>query len=232
MSSRRTQANARATGLKLTYLKGTELFQDFALEELESFHHTIRMATCPAGHVFYRPGETGEVMFLLKAGAAQLYRMSPDGRKFVFAQVPPASVFGEMSCIGQAMYECFAEATTESIICMLSRTDVQRLILDYPRFALRLLEAVGNRVVQAERQLEDLAFKSVVPRLADLLRREARDGRLDGLSHQDIGERLGVYRETATYALNELKTLGIIELGRRRIRILDERRLARAAHIG
>ena len=130
------------------------------------------------------------------------------------------------------MYECFAEATTESVICMLSRADVQRLILDYPRFALRLLEAVGNRVVQAERQLEDLAFKSVVPRLADLLRRESRDGRLDGLSHQDIGERLGVYRETATYALNELKALGIIEIGRRRIRILDERGLARAAHIG
>jgi CRP-like cAMP-binding protein len=72
----------------------------------------------------------------------------------------------------------------------------------------------------------------VVPRLADLLRRESRDGRLDGLSHQDIGERLGVCRETATYALNELKARGIIEIGRRRIRILDERRLARAAHIG
>jgi CRP-like cAMP-binding protein len=143
MSSRRTQANARTTGLKLTYLKGTELVQDFTLEELEPFHHTIRMATCPAGHVFYRPGETGEVMFLLKAGAAQLYRMSPDGRKFVFAQVPPASVFGEMSCIGQAMYECFAEATTESVICMLSRADVQRLILDYPRFAVRLLRPSG-----------------------------------------------------------------------------------------
>lgn len=43
--------------------------------------HTIHTATCRAGHVFYRPGETGEAMFLLKEGAAQLYRLSPDGRK-------------------------------------------------------------------------------------------------------------------------------------------------------
>jgi hypothetical protein len=38
-----------------------------------------------------------------------------------------------------------------------------------------------------------------------------------------------VYRETATYALNELKAAGIIEIGRRRIRILDDARLSAVA---
>jgi CRP-like cAMP-binding protein len=218
--------------VKLTYLKGTELFRDFTPEQLEPFHHTIQMATCRAGHVFYRPGETGEVMFLLKEGAAQLYRLAPDGRKFVFADVPASSIFGEMACIGQAMYECFAEATTDAVICTLNRSDVQRLILAYPQFALRLLETIGRRMVDAERQLEALAFKTVVPRLADYLRREARGGVLEGLSHQDIAERLGVHRETATYALNELKAAGAIEIGRRRIVVLDDEGLARAARAG
>jgi CRP/FNR family cyclic AMP-dependent transcriptional regulator len=231
MSSRRGPT-AETTGLKLTYLKGTELFRDFTPEQLEPFHHTIQMATCQAGHVFYRPGETGEVMFLLKEGAAQLYRLSPDGRKFVFAEIPASSIFGEMACIGQAMYECFAEATADSVICTLSRSDVQRLILAYPQFALRLIETIGNRMVQAERQLEALAFKTVVPRLADLLHRESEGGLLEGLSHQDIGERLGVHRETATNALNELKAAGLIELGRRRIRVIDADGLARTARTG
>jgi CRP/FNR family cyclic AMP-dependent transcriptional regulator len=230
MSSR--MPNADVEGLKLTYLKGTELFQDFTPEQLEPFHHTIQMTTCRAGHVFYRPGETGESMFLLKAGAAQLYRLSPDGRKFVFAEVPALSMFGEMACVGQAMYECFAEATADSVICTLSRADVQRLILAYPQFALRLIEAISRRMVQAERQLEALAFKTVVPRLAEFLERESRDGRLEGFSHQDIGERLGVHRETATYALNELKAAGIIDIGRRRIHVIDGERLARAARTG
>jgi CRP/FNR family transcriptional regulator, cyclic AMP receptor protein len=231
MSSRR-DPTIETEGLKLTYLKGTELFQDFTPEQLEPFHHTIQMASCRAGHVFYRPGETGEVMFLLKAGAAQLYRLSPDGRKFVFAEVPASSIFGEMACIGQAMYECFAEATADSVICTLSRTDVQRLILAYPQFALRLIETMGRRMVQAERQLEALAFKTVVPRLADFLQRESRDGLIEGLSHQDIGERLGVHRETATYALNELKAAGIVEIGRRRIRVVDGQRLEQVVLAG
>ena len=123
--------DAETAGRKLRYLKGTELFRDFTRAQLEPFHHTIRMETCRAGHVFYRPGETGEVMFLLKEGGAQLYRLAADGRKFVFADVPPSSIFGEMACIGQAMYECFAEATADSVICTLTRADVQRLVAGY-----------------------------------------------------------------------------------------------------
>jgi CRP/FNR family transcriptional regulator, cyclic AMP receptor protein len=220
-----TGATVAAATAKLTYLKANELFRDLTPAQLEPFHHTIQMASCRVGHVFYRPGETGEVMFLLKQGAAQLYRLSPDGRKLVFAQVPPASIFGEMACIGQAMHNCFAEAVEDSLICTLSRDDVQRLVVQYPSFALRLLEVIAGRMVEAERQLEALAFKPVVPRLAELLRREARDGLVEGLSHQDLGDRLGVYRETVTEALNELKAAGLLEIGRRRIRLLDEARL-------
>src|SRR5262245_19193491 len=210
---------------KLRYLRGTELFRDFTLAQLEPFHHTIRMETCATGHVFYRPGESGEVMFLLKQGRAQLYRLAADGRKFVFAEVPPSSIFGEMACIGQAMYECFAEATEDSVICTLTRADVQRLIVAYPLFAMRLIETMGRRLLEAERQLEELAFKTVVPRLAAFLHREAHGDILDGLSHQDIGERLGIHRETVTYALNELKAAGIVEIGRKRVRLLDTARL-------
>lgn len=207
--------------LKLQYLQANELFCDFNREQLEVFHDTIQMRTCRSGHVFFRPGETGEVIFMLKEGSAQLYRLSPDGRKFVFVSVPAGSVFGEMSCVGQGMYDCFAEAAEDSVICTMSRSDVMRLIHQHPAFAIRLLETVGRRVVQAERQLEDLAFRGLIPRLATFLLEQARDGEINGLSHQDIAERLGVYRETATYALSELRSAGLIEIGRRRIRLID-----------
>jgi CRP-like cAMP-binding protein len=206
---------------KLQYLQAHDLFCDFEFEQLVGFHDTIQMGTCRAGHVFYRPGETGEVIFMLKEGSASLYRLSPDGRKFVFAMVPAGSVFGEMSCIGQGMYDCFAEAASDSVICTMSRADVTRLIHQHPAFAIRLLEAVGRRIVHAERQLEDLAFRGLIPRLATLLLEEARDGEVDGYSHQEIAERLGVHRETATYALNEMRSAGLIKIGRRHIQLLD-----------
>jgi len=96
---------------------------------------------------------------------------------------------------------------------------------------MRLIETIGRRTLEAERQLEELAFKTVVPRVAAFLRREARGGMLDGRSHQDIAERLGIHRETAADALNELKAAGIIEIGRRRAATpSDARTRLMAAH--
>jgi CRP-like cAMP-binding protein len=214
---------------KIGYLSMMDLFRDMTPEEMQEIDRATRMQTCTPGRVFYTPGETGEVLFILKKGSVQIYRMSPEGRKLVITKLPPYSFFGEMSCIGQGMYDTFAEATEESLICTMSRADVERLLLAKPKVALRILEAVGRRVVDAERQLEELAFKGLIPRIAALLLREADGDEVQGLSHQDIAERLGVYRETATSALNELKTAGIIEIGRKRITITERPRLERAA---
>ena len=214
---------------KIGYLSMMDLFRDLSPAELEEIDRATRMQTCRAGRVFYSPDDRGEVLFLLKKGAVQIYRMSPEGRKLIIAQLPQYSFFGEMSCIGQGMYDTFAEASEESLICTMSRSDVERLLLSKPKIALRILEAVGERVVRAERQLEEIAFKGLIPRLASLLLGQAEGNEITGLSHQDIAERLGVYRETVTSALNELKTAGIVEIGRKRITIASRPRLERAA---
>lgn len=210
-------------------IEGSGLFRDFSSQDLEQIHGWIQLRTFQAGHVFHRPGDAGEVIFAIKRGAAQLYRLSPDGQKFIFTHLPAGSFFGEMAFVGQGMHECFAEAVEDSEICVLRRDDVRRLLTEYPSFALRLVEAMGQRLLHAEQQLAALALQELTPRLAAFLLREAKDGVLKGLSHQDIGERLGVYRETTTYALNELKSAGIIEIGRREIRIVDVHRLSQAS---
>jgi CRP-like cAMP-binding protein len=214
---------------KIGYLSMVELFRDFSPTEMQEIERATRMQTCAAGRVFYTPGETGEVLFVLKKGRVQIYRMSPEGRKLIIATLPQYSFFGEMSCIGQGMYDTYAEAAEDSLICTMSRSDVERLLLSKPKVALRILEAVGKRVVDAERQLEEIAFKGLIPRLASLLLREAEGDEITGLSHQDIAERSGAYRETVTSALNELKSAGLIEIGRRRITITNRPRLERVA---
>jgi CRP-like cAMP-binding protein len=215
--------------LKVGYLSAMDLFRDLTAEDIQGIDRKTVMQTCKAGCVFYTPGQTGEVLFILKKGAVQIYRMSPEGRKLVIAQLHSYSFFGEMSCIGQGMYDSFAEATEDSLICLMSRADIERLILARPHVALRILETVGKRMVEAERQLEELAFKGLLPRVALLLVREAEGDEVKRLSHQDIADRLGVHRESVTIALNELKAAGIIETGRKQIAILDRKRLERAA---
>lgn len=222
-----TELSALST--KIGYLLAMDLFRDLTPAEMDEIERATAMHSCRAGRVFYTPGETGEVLFILKKGGVQLYRMSAEGRKLVITRLEPVCFFGEMSCIGQGMYNTFAEATEESLLCTMSRHDVERLLLSKPKVAVRILEAIGQRLVSAEQQLEEMAFKGLIPRLAALLLRTAEGEEVSGLSHQDIAEQLGVYRETVTNALNELKSAGLIEVGRKRIAILDRKRLERAA---
>lgn len=184
------------------------------------------MTTCKAGRVFYTPGESGEVLFVLKKGSVQLYRIAPDGKRLVIGALSEGAVFGEMGLIGQGMYDSFAEASEDCTLCVMSRPDVETLIAGKPAFAIALLETVGRRLQDVESALERFAFRSVASRLASLLLslRDAHD-EVYGLTHQDLSDRVGTHRETATRSLNGFRAAGIIDMGRERIRVLDAARL-------
>jgi CRP-like cAMP-binding protein len=155
--------------------------------------------------------------------------MSSEGRKLIITKVGGMSFFGEMGCIGQGMYNTFAETVEDSIVCAMSRADVERLLLSNPKIALRMLEIMGRRMIEAEHQLEQVAFKSIIPRLAAFILRESEGDEVKGITHQEIADHLGGYRETITNALNELKKAGIITLSRKLVVIKDRKRLERAA---
>jgi CRP-like cAMP-binding protein len=211
--------------IKLEALSEIEIFQDLTDQEMEEMDRSTTMSTCEPGRVFYGPDEAGEVLFLLKKGRVQLYRLSPEGKKLVVAVLEKGAIFGEMSLVGQGMHNTFAEAINECTLCVMSRMDVERIVEEKPQVALRFLESMAIRLRETEAKLEDLAFKSIPVRLAALLQDLAGESGtgdiVEGYTHQDLAEMLGTYRETATQTLNEFKSHGWVEIGRKRIRIVD-----------
>ncbi|TVR68559.1 MAG: Crp/Fnr family transcriptional regulator [Sphaerobacteraceae bacterium] len=213
-----------------------EIFQDLSQPEMEHIDKVTTMISTPKGKVFYSPHQDdSEVLFLLKKGTVDLYRINSQGKKLVTANLQAGDVFGKMPILGQRLGESYAEATSESLVCVMSRNDVENLLLKNSKVAIRLAEALGNRLSEAESRLEDMAFKSVASRLASLLLRIAEDtdwrGRrvVKGLTHQQLAEIIGTYRETVTLTLNELQTTGTIQTGRRKVTLIDEVQLAEIA---
>jgi CRP/FNR family transcriptional regulator, cyclic AMP receptor protein len=209
---------------KMRYLSELAVFQDLSPREMQELNRITTMSTVPKGRVFYRPEEPGEVLFILKEGRVQLYRISPEGKKLVITTLGPHTLFGEMALLGTKMHNTFAEAIEDCLICVMSRTDLERLILNKPQVALRILDITGKRLREAEERLENMAFKGIPARLASLLLRLAEEQDSDeiaGLTHQDLAESVGTYRETATQVLNDLKSQGYIDIGRKRIKITD-----------
>jgi CRP/FNR family cyclic AMP-dependent transcriptional regulator len=217
---------------KIGYLKMVDIFQDLSEAEIEEIDRATTMSSCRRGKIFYMPEDTSEVLFLLKEGQVQLYRISPDGKKLVIGTIGPGTIFGEMALIGQGMHNTFAEATEECVLCVMSREDVERLLVTKPKVALRIFEELGSRLKETEARVEEIAFRGIPARLASLLLHLADERASDtitGMTHQDLGEQIGTYRETTTQTLNTFKSDGLIDIGRKRITILDREGLQQIA---
>ncbi len=210
---------------KTEYLSAVRLLQDLDEVELATMSDQTQLVRHQAGHLFYMPQDQAEVLFILKKGRVQLYRISPDGRKLIVSILRPGAIFGHMTIIGQGLHNTYAQALDDCVICVWSKDHVEELLRKKPEVALRFLTAVGERLAQMEDQLAEVAFKRVPARLAGLLLRlvdeQEGDCTLRGYTHQHLADILGTYRETVSQTLNDFRQENIVQTYRKRIEIHD-----------
>jgi CRP-like cAMP-binding protein len=135
-----------------------------------------------------------------------------------------------MALMGQRMHDHFAEALDPCRICLMGKEDTQRLLLSDPRIAARIAGILSDRLKDMEERLSDFAFKNVAQRIASTLlaieRNDRARGVLNGvcevrMTHEQLAEFVGTYRETVTKVLNELRDQKLIELRRGKIMLID-----------
>lgn len=208
--------------LKFHLLSGVDIFRDLSREELHGIEEMVHMVTCKKGHVFYRPEEQVEVLFLLKKGKVHIYSLTPEGKRLIVEIVTPGTFFGDMPLIAQSMHQAFAEAAEDSLICVLSRGDFERLLLQKPQVALRLINSLSQRLEETRAKLEEATLRNATARVGRaILRLSQGASELSGLTHQELADATGLYRETVTNILGHLQEQGFVELGTKKIVILD-----------
>ena len=207
---------------KLGLLRASDLFRDLSEEQMHRVEQMAVMTHCPRDRIIYAPRETGEALFLLKRGRVQVYRLAPDGKKLVVSSIGPGTLFGDMPFTGQRMLDSYAEAAEDSTLCVMSRHDVEDLILQCPIIGVRLLGALAERLREMEARLEESSLHDMCARVAAaLLRASEHQGSSITVTHQELADLIGTYRETVTRALGELQERRLIGLQRGRIRIED-----------
>ncbi len=151
----------------------------------------------------------------------RLSRITPSGKKLDLAVLEPGTFFGEMPLLAERMRNAYAEAMEGCLLCVMSQHDIERLVLAQPQVGLRIIGVLSQRLAASEARLEDLAYRSVPARLASVLLRLGEDGLVEGISHEELGDMVGAYRETVTKILNEFQAAGYLKLSRRKVQILD-----------
>src|SRR5215472_18202672 len=196
-----------------------DIFCDLEPAALMAFERQTEMRTCRKGQILYSQEDRAEVLFLLKGGRVQLYRLTPSGKRLELAVIEPGTFFGEMPLVGETLRHTFAEAVEDSLICVMSRADIEGLMRKRSEVALRMIEVLGRRLALCEARLEEMAYRSVAARIAAVLMRlsQGRSGEAVPVTHQELGDMIGALRESVTKVLDEFQRAELVELSRGRI---------------
>jgi CRP-like cAMP-binding protein len=165
---------------------------------------------------------SGSALLLFSTGRVVLYRLSPDGRRLVLEDLRAPTV---LYCgrLGTTM----AEVSEESMGWTLSRAALHELVQRHPGLVTELMSELEQRLRRGDRHQELLSLWPVHPRLAVTLYELSRQNRELHITHQELADRIGSTRETATLTLHQLAREGCIRLYHHRIEVIDRGRLLR-----
>ncbi len=201
----------------------------FARHSLRCAKKIRRSARWSDAHQFVRgalvasPEALATRIFVLMSGKVNMVCTNSEGRRLVIATLEAGAVFGEGALETGQDANLFAEAVEDVSVWVIPANEARNMTMQYPILGWGLLQTYGMRLLQVENSLEDVAYKKLPERLAALLTEldEEHTGVIKGVSHQALADRLGTYRETVSAILRDFKRQGLVELGYRRIRLVD-----------
>jgi CRP/FNR family cyclic AMP-dependent transcriptional regulator len=193
----------------------------------KKFGESLTVRSFRAGETVCEPEEMASSVFLVASGRVQLYRITRDGRRFVSATLGPGSMFGEDSLLGGEGPDSHAVALEPCTIWTMSRQQVLEISSTDAMFGFGLMQAMGQRVVQAEDRLEQMAYSTIASRLAALLLElaESDPAGIVRATHQELADMLGTWRETVSKTLQDFRRQGWVASGRRQLTLMDREAL-------
>ena len=186
------------------------------------------------GQRLFERGDPGGTMYVVVQGRIEISVVSAAGRKISLNLISAGNCFGEVSMIDNQERSASAVALEPTSLQPIGRSTFFAAAQLCPELAITIAEILCERVRWVSDSVEDYAMLSLDRRLARrilLLHNQfsSPDGTIE-IAQSDLADFAGATRESTNKILIHWKSLGIIALMRRTIRLTDRARLDRIAH--
>src|ERR1035437_8707477 len=170
------------------------------------------------GETIFRQGDACEDVMYVQSGGVKLSVVSKTGREAVVAMLGPGDFFGEGCLAGQAVRMGSATAITPSVILLVAKAKMVRLLHKQHALSDRFIAHMLSRNIRIEEDLIDQLFNSSERRLARALLLLARYGKQDTpvravpkISQETLAEMVGTTRSRVNFFMKKFERLGFID---------------------
>jgi CRP/FNR family transcriptional regulator, anaerobic regulatory protein len=213
---------------KATVLGQLDFYNHAPMPLRQRIHDAASYVRLEAGDVFYREGDVGEVFALVGRGDIRVFRTTENGREISLYHVQDGEpCLVNMLCVflGQpAMASARVEAVTDAVAIPAATFREWVASTEFVRDFV--FSTMAKRLVNVMTLVEEVAFRKVDARLAELLLRKFSDKRAPLLTtHEDLAAELGTVREVVSRVLKDFERAGTLSIARGRLELRDEAKL-------
>jgi CRP-like cAMP-binding protein len=177
-----------------------------------------KVVTFPARAVIFSQGDPSDTVMYIQDGHVKISVLSQAGKEAVVAVLGPRDFLGEGALAGQPFRIATAIALSDTVLLVLQKAQMLRLLHEQPALANRFIAYMLARNIRIEADLVDQLFNSSEKRLARTLLLLARYGRrerpnrvLPKISQEMLAEMIGTTRSRVNFFMNKFRKLGFVE---------------------
>jgi CRP/FNR family transcriptional regulator, anaerobic regulatory protein len=206
-------------------LKRFPLFAGLTAPRLEKLLAEAETRRVPAGGVLFDADQPCRGFPLVLEGAVHVSMSAPQGREILLYRVDPGQgcILSGGCLLGHSDYAARGIAEEDVLLLNLPPDAFNALLLQYEPFRRFVFGMYGERLAEVMQLVEEVAFRRLDARLAQLL---VHRGPVIEATHQKLADELGSVREIVSRLLRSFESRRWVKLERERITLLDPKALA------
>ena len=209
-------------------------FADFSRSELEIFIRQSKAKRVEKNVSFFSEGEAANSFYMLLDGYIRVVRISASGEQIIVRYITSHELFGIASAIGRETYPANAVAAIDSVALAWPMALWDDTVRRFPSFAKAANSTLGNRLMDVQDRVIELATEQVEHRVAAALLKlleqagkETDEGILIDipLTRQDVSDMSGTTLYTVSRLLSGWEQSGLVKSSRKRVTVTDKIKL-------
>ncbi len=141
----------------ILFLKRIPIFCNIHGEGLKRIADIAQEKVFEAGKVIFLENEMGDVLYIIKKGAVQIYKVLANGQEKTLATLREQAFFGEMAILDDAPRSASARAAEDSLLLAVDKESFKDVVNEYPEIAFEIFKVFSQRLWEANKEIRNLS---------------------------------------------------------------------------
>ncbi len=211
------------------------MFSELSREQIASLKLQEIDNSYKKGEVLFSEGSYPKALYVVYKGIVKIHKYGVNGKEQITRLASAGDLIGYRSLLNNESYSASATAVEETKLFKIPSEAFFDLLKANPDFSMKVIQMLANDLRLSEKQVVDMAQKSVREKIAEaLLLLSSKFGVNENtsalnsiLTRKEIGDIAGVTTESAIRTISDFNKEQIIEIEGKRILIKDVTKLER-----